>query len=148
LANALDQSGYFKKNADIYLGMFGDPLSGEFYIRVSGGANADRITGDLSALLADESGTFKVMASSLPSYVNEAYIRELMSSISQRVDSLSAADKALCGFNAMYYDPAKDQFIVELLDMDNTKIANFRQMVSNWEHITFVSGSAIAIPKA
>ena len=146
LANTLDQSGYFKKNADIYLGMFGDPLSDVFYIRVSGGTNVDRITGDLSALLADESGTFKVMASSLPSYVNEAYIKELMNSISQRVDSLSPADKALFGFNAMYYDPEEDKFIVELLDMDDTKIANFRQLVSNWEHITFVSGSAIAVP--
>ena len=148
LADVLEQSGYFKKNANIYLGVFGEPTSDVLYIRVSGGVNADRVAKEISSLITDKQGLFKVVSSSLPSYVNDAYIKELMNSIARRMESLSAADKELCGFNAMYYDPAKDQFIVELLDMDDTKIANFRQMISNWDYITFIPGNAIAIPMA
>ena len=97
-------------------------------------------------LLSDVVGSFRVVASTLPSYVNEEYIKELLDTIPRRYVNLSIRDKERCGFSGAYYNVAEDRFIVEIMDLDNTKKQYFRQLILDWDAITFKSVASLAVP--
>jgi len=145
MADALQRSGYFKTNASVYLGTFMDSAD-VLNIRVSRGANTTKITNDLTALLKGTKGSFRVVASSLPSGVNEEYIKELMDTISYRHTRLSANDRKRIELSAMYYDVAKDQFIVEIVKLNDEKVRYFEQYIMSWESISFRSVDSLAVP--
>ncbi|MDD7494320.1 MAG: SH3 domain-containing protein [Eubacteriales bacterium] len=144
-ADAIQKSGYFKTNASVYLGTFMDS-SNVLNIRVSKGTSTSKINRELKSLLGDAAGSFRVVSSSLPYYVNEEYIKELLNTVNDRYSKLGARDKERCGFSGAYYDAAKDCFIVEIIDLDNTKKQIFKQLILNWDAVTFKSVASLAVP--
>jgi len=138
MADALERSGYFKTNASLFIGTFINHPENVLNIRVSKG-DISKINEDLKTLLSDIPGSYRVVFSSLPSYVNQEYIKELTNTIFQRYDKLSSNDKALCDFTYAGYDIVEDKFVVSIVNMNNAKKEFFRQHIINWEPITFES---------
>ena len=68
-------------------------------IRVSKGTSTSKINRELKSLLGDAAGSFRVVSSSLPYYVNEEYIKELLNTVNYRYSKLGARDKERCGFS-------------------------------------------------
>lgn len=146
IVDALSKNGYFKTNASIFLGTFIDSKD-VLNIRVSKGANTSKVNRELKTLMSGATGYYRVVSSSLPSYVNEEYIKDLLDTINQRYARLSSSEKARCDFSGAYYDAAKDQFIVEIIDLNNAKKQYFKQHILNWSSITFKSVESLAVPK-
>jgi len=144
LAYRLHESDILQKRPREYLGIYLDEYD-TLHIRVRNGADLENIYEELFNLLG---GDFVLESSSLPSHVDTPCLENLSASIGRKYVDLSLEKKKKLGLFAWAYDPQEDQFIVELVNMDEEKIQLFRQWISDAEWISFISTEALAIPKS
>ncbi len=147
LNQKLIESKYFINNSNLYLGVFVDSASDVLNIRVSSNADVDRITNDLQSILGVKTTAFKVVRTSLPYYVNDAYIKAALIDIGTRYERLSASQKQQCTLAGWGYDVQTDVFHVEIVNLTDEKISLFKEWISDWGFITFSSASSLAVPR-
>lgn len=147
LNQTLIESQYFIKNSSFYVGTFVDSASDVLNIRVSSNADVDRITADLQSILGAATTAYRVLRTSLPAYLNEAYIQAALTDIASKYERLSASQKQQCTLAGWGYNVQTDVFHVEIVDLTDEKIRLFKEWVWDWDSITFSSVPSLAVPR-
>mgnify|MGYP000967474693 CR=1 FL=1 len=89
---------------------------------------------------------FKVVQSAMPSYVNKAYIGTILQKIANNIGALSKAQKELCPLAWVAYNAKEDAMQVGIVKLTDAKLALFKQWISDWPYIEFVSESGYDMP--